>query len=117
MSVERPPVRGIELDAQNRCAHYHTLLDIVAIRMKCCGVYYACKDCHEALADHAVEVWPEREWNEPAVLCGACGTEMTIRQYLESASLCPACGVAFNPHCRDHHRFYFAAASDAEAVR
>ncbi len=78
--------------------------------MKCCGVYYACKDCHEALAGHAIEVWPEAEWNQPAVLCGACRRELTIREYIESVSMCPSCGAAFNPGCRKHYRFYFASA-------
>src|ERR1700735_1462621 len=51
----RPEVRGIELDAQSRCAHYSSPLDIVAIKMKCCGGYFACKECHAALADHVLE--------------------------------------------------------------
>ena len=55
-------VRGVELDAQTRCAHYHSPLDVIAIRMKCCGVFYACKDCHIALADHPIQVWPREEW-------------------------------------------------------
>lgn len=80
------------------------------MKMKCCGVYYACKDCHAALADHPIEVWPEAEWNESAVLCGACQKEMTIRQYMESGSVCPHCGAAFNPGCRNHYQFYFASA-------
>jgi uncharacterized CHY-type Zn-finger protein len=81
--------------------------DIVAIKMKCCGVYYACKDCHAALAGHRIQVWPRSEWDQAAVLCGNCRTELTISQYLESASKCPACGAEFNPRCRNHHHFYF----------
>ena len=80
MSPNPPAVRGVNLDPQTRCAHYHGPTDIIAIKIKCCGVYYACKDCHSALADHTIEVWPETEWDEPAILCGACGTELTIRQ-------------------------------------
>jgi uncharacterized CHY-type Zn-finger protein len=102
-------VRGIEVDGETRCAHYRSPLDIVAIKMKCCGVYYACKDCHIALAGHAIAVWPRDEWNERAILCGACGTEMTIREYLECDSRCPTCGAALNPACRNHHHFYFEA--------
>ena len=45
-------LRGVNLDPQTRCEHYHGPTDIIAIKMKCCGVYYACKDCHVALADH-----------------------------------------------------------------
>src|SRR5712664_59058 len=45
---ETPEVRGVEVDAQTRCVHYRSTVDIVAIKMRCCGVYYACKDCHIA---------------------------------------------------------------------
>ena len=102
-------VFGVDLDAQTRCTHYHSPVDIIAIKMRCCGLYYACKDCHDALADHAIAVWPREEWDEPAVLCGACGTELTIRQYLGCSHRCPACAAAFNPRCGNHHHFYFQA--------
>jgi uncharacterized CHY-type Zn-finger protein len=111
MKAGRPDVRGVDLDAQTRCAHYGSALDIVAIKMKCCGVYYACKDCHEVLAGHALEVWPRAEWGEPAVLCGACGQAMTIAEYMASGARCPSCDAAFNPGCRKHYRFYFEGES------
>jgi uncharacterized CHY-type Zn-finger protein len=101
------PVVGIDLDGETRCAHWHSALDIVAIRMKCCGIYYACKDCHTVLADHPAEVWPRTDWNDKAVLCGACGAELSIHEYLACGSRCPRCGAGFNPGCRLHHRFYF----------
>lgn len=100
-------VRGVDLDPQTRCRHYHGKLDVVAIKMKCCGVYYACKDCHAALANHNIEVWPRPQWEEKAILCGVCGTELTIHEYLESGDHCPACHADFNPGCRNHHHFYF----------
>jgi uncharacterized CHY-type Zn-finger protein len=100
-------VRGVDLDAQTRCAHYHSPLDIIAIKMKCCGVYYACKDCHQVLAGHAMEAWPQQEWNQRAVLCGACGHDLTIAEYMASDYACPACNAAFNPGCRNHYHFYF----------
>ena len=109
MQKPRPEVRGVDLDPETRCAHYHKPVDMIAIKMKCCGVYYACKDCHEALAGHAMEVWPQSEWDHPAVLCGACGTELSIREYLECGNQCPACGAGFNPGCRNHSHFYFEA--------
>lgn len=108
MHASHPEVRGIDLDKNTRCVHYGTDRDIVAIKMKCCGVYYACKDCHEALADHSSEIWPKAEWDQPAVLCGACQKEMTIHQYMANDSTCPNCGAAFNPGCRNHYHFYFA---------
>ena len=107
MTTQRPPVHGLEVDAQSRCAHWRSAVDIVALKMKCCGEYYACKDCHEALADHPARVWPRAEWGTRAVLCGACGTELTIAAYLATPDACPACGAAFNPGCRGHHHFYF----------
>jgi uncharacterized CHY-type Zn-finger protein len=102
-----PSVRGVNLDSQTRCEHYHGPTDILAIKMKCCSIYYACKDCHAVLSDHNIEVWPEIEWNQQAILCGGCGTELTIHQYMQSESCCPACNERFNPGCRNHHRFYF----------
>ena len=107
-----PLVRGLNLDGQTRCAHYHGPTDIIAIKMKCCGEYYACKDCHEALAGHPIEVWAEAEWGRKAVLCGACGAEMTIREYLDSGYRCDQCAAEFNPKCKNHYHYYFAARLD-----
>ena len=102
-----PEVRGIEVDARTRCAHWRSKLDIVAIKMACCGVYWACKDCHEELAGHAIAVWPREQWDTRGGLCGAWGGEMTIREYMQCASRCPSCGAAFNPGCEKHWGFYF----------
>jgi uncharacterized CHY-type Zn-finger protein len=85
----------------------HAELDIIAIKMKCCRLYYACKDCHDALAEHAIEVWPRSEWDQPAVLCGSCGNEMSIHAYLNCSNECPGCEARFNPGCRNHYHFYF----------
>jgi uncharacterized CHY-type Zn-finger protein len=116
MSALRPDVRGINLDIQTRCIHYRGPLDIVAIKMKCCGVYYACKDCHEALAGHAIEVWPRSEWEQTAVLCGACAAELSVSAYLECGNACPACGAGFNPGCRNHYHFYFEVAPQVNSA-
>lgn len=103
----RPLVCGVRIDSLTRCAHYGSPRDIVAIRMKCCGIFYACKDCHEALAGHAIERWTRDELDLIAVLCGACGSEMSITRYLECASACPTCHAPFNAACRDHYHCYF----------
>src|ERR1700761_3047801 len=108
-------VRGLGLDSQIRCTHYHSALDVIAIKMACCGLYYACKDCHDALADHPLTPWPRSQWNTPAILCGACKTEFTIEAYLASNNHCPACNAAFNPGCRNHYHFYFAESASSEA--
>jgi len=103
----RPPVRGVELDHETRCAHWRSARDVVAIKMRCCGIYYACKDCHDALAGHAPGLWPQAQWDEKAVLCGVCGYQMSVRQYMDCADTCPSCGACFNPGCKSHYRFYF----------
>ena len=100
-------VRGLGLDAQGRCAHWRGPTDVVAIRMACCHTYYACIDCHTALAGHAAQPWPATAGAEPAVLCGACGHEMAIAAYLSSGSQCPACAHPFNPGCARHYPHYF----------
>jgi uncharacterized CHY-type Zn-finger protein len=107
-----PPVLGVELDPQTRCVHYRSELDVIAIKVRCCGEYYACKECHDALADHDLDPWPRQEFETRAVLCGVCGSELTIREYLDSGSVCPACGAGFNPRCRLHHHFYFSLRLD-----
>ncbi len=103
----RPPVHGLELDPETRCAHWRGPLDIIALKMRCCGRYYACHACHDALENHPVRVWPKAEWDQTAVLCGACGHELSVHAYLASGSRCPACEAAFNPGCRNHHHLYF----------
>ena len=104
-SMNLQEVRGVDLDPQTRCKHYRGPTDIIAIKMKCCGIYYACRDCH-VLADHQIEVWPESEWDREAILCGVCGTELTIGQYMQGKSRCPACHERFNPRCRNHHLYF-----------
>ena len=106
----RPDVLGVDLDEQTRCAHYHSGLDVIAIKMACCSNYYACRECHDALADHQATVWATSERDQRAVLCGVCGGELTIQRYLDSGDRCPACGAGFNPGCRLHHHLYFAPA-------
>ncbi len=106
-STRGAEIRGVDLDPQTRCGHYRGPTDIVAIKFKCCGTYWACKDCHLALADHAMQVWSLREREVIAMRCGACGTELTIAEYLAGGSRCPACRAAFNPRCERHHHYYF----------
>jgi uncharacterized CHY-type Zn-finger protein len=105
-------VYGLDLDTQTRCDHYRSALDIIAIRMRCCDRYYACKNCHDALESHEIETWQTSEREERAVLCGACGNELTIRQYMQCGNVCPNCAAAFNPGCRNHWEFYFEMTPD-----
>lgn len=101
-------VHGVDLDPQTRCAHWHSPLDVIAIKAPCCDRYYACKDCHAALADHPLRPWPRDARATPAILCGVCRQELTIDEYLACDSTCPHCAAAFNPGCRHHHHLYFA---------
>jgi len=103
----RPKVEGVSLDPQTRCAHWHGDLDIIAIKMRCCETYYACRQCHDELAGHEAMVRPAAEWDAPGVLCGACGRELSVHQYMGCDNQCPACGAGFNPGCRSHYHLYF----------
>lgn len=103
----RPQVKGVDLDPQTRCAHYHTARDIIAIKMACCGTYYACRECHDALAGHEASLVPTCHWGEPGILCGACGVEITVTAYLAGNSHCPVCAAPFNPGCKTHLHLYF----------
>ncbi|MGC8803403.1 MAG: CHY zinc finger protein [Bacteroidales bacterium] len=100
-------VYGIEIDRHTRCQHYHSDIDIIAIRLKCCNRYYACNSCHNAMESHDIIPWPETEFNEKAVLCGMCGHELTINEYLKAKFSCPQCGSNFNPNCSKHYSIYF----------
>jgi len=100
-------VAGVDVDPETRCAHYHGERDIIAIKFKCCGKWFPCHACHAEIAGHPAEVWPEEEFNTPAVLCGACGHQLTVREYLACGSVCPRCSREFNPGCALHYELYF----------
>lgn len=102
------PLRGLAVDADTRCGHYDDAVDVVAIRFPCCGCYYPCFRCHEAVTDHDAERVPREAFDEPAVRCGVCGTTLSVREYLDCDDACPACDAAFNPGCRRHRDRYFA---------
>ncbi|MBA2269956.1 MAG: hypothetical protein H0W20_05090 [Chthoniobacterales bacterium] len=109
MKVGDVQVIGIDVDPETRCDHYHSDRDIIAIKFKCCGQWYPCHACHAEVAGHPAEVWPEEEFNTPAVLCGACGHQLTVREYLACGSVCPQCSRQFNPGCANHYDLYFDA--------
>src|SRR5689334_17305928 len=100
-------VRGKVTDEQTRCVHYHSALDVIAIKFKCCNEYYPCYECHEEEAGHKSEVWRRTDFNAKAILCGVCGNEMTIHDYLTANNHCPQCNAAFNPSCNKHYHLYF----------
>jgi len=105
--VQGEQVYGEDIDEQTRCAHYHCERDIIAIKFYCCGKWFPCFDCHATEAAHKAQVWPRERFDEPAVLCGACGHQLTVRQYLDCGSKCPNCEAMFNPGCAKHYHLYF----------
>jgi uncharacterized CHY-type Zn-finger protein len=100
-------VHGLTVDDSTRCVHYHSALDIIAIKFKCCGEYYPCYQCHEEIADHAALTWNKDEWQTKAILCGICKNELTIEQYMQSENQCTYCNASFNPNCSRHYYLYF----------
>ncbi|RLV51233.1 hypothetical protein D9V37_01760 [Nocardioides mangrovicus] len=100
-------VRGRLLDAQTRCVHWGSVLDVVAIRLACCTPYYPCRTCHDEAADHPAVTWPPGSEDETAALCGVCHERLTIAEYLSCDNSCPRCGAGFNPGCRLHRGLYF----------
>jgi uncharacterized CHY-type Zn-finger protein len=100
-------IYGDLLDDNTRCTHYHSSLDIIAIKMKCCGNYYACISCHNEIEKHQTAVWTKDEFEKKAIICGICKTELTIAEYLSCNSKCPNCKSGFNPKCSNHYHYYF----------
>jgi uncharacterized CHY-type Zn-finger protein len=105
-------VPGVDVDAETRCAHYGTERDVVAMKFACCETYYPCFRCHEERTDHETERWPLERRAEPAVLCGACGAELAVQEYM-GVDACPECEARFNPACADHYHMYFEQVDDA----
>ncbi|BDZ38102.1 CHY zinc finger protein [Microbacterium suwonense] len=100
-------VRGAVVDDQTRCTHYHSDLDVVALRFRCCGDWYPCVHCHDDSVTHPRMVWEPQDGSVQAAICGVCARTMSISQY-RAAAACPACGAGFNPGCVRHHELYFA---------
>ena len=108
MVVHGVEVQGVDVDARTGCAHFRSELDLIAIKFYCCGRFYACSHCHDELADHPPTVWPRDQFDIKAILCGSCGTELSIREYLKCSFRCPNCTAAFNAGCANHFDRYFA---------
>lgn len=100
-------IKGRTVDEQTRCVHYHSVLDIIAVKFKCCNEYYPCYECHTAEAKHQPEVWNKTEFDTKAVLCGVCKNEMSISEYQTCNYECPFCKALFNPKCSNHNHLYF----------
>ncbi|WP_347876431.1 CHY zinc finger protein [Microbacterium phyllosphaerae] len=111
-SADRPTrvgeitVHGLVVDGETRCEHYRGALDVIAIAFACCGDWYPCHLCHEEIAGHEARRWGRDERTTQAVLCGVCGSLLSIHAYLDAPG-CPECSAGFNPGCRLHHHLYF----------
>src|SRR5690606_20898541 len=98
------------VDSQTRCTHYHSQLDIIAIKFKCCKKYYPCYECHQEAEIHKPQVWSVVEHDQKAILCGVCKHELTITEYINSGNKCTSCKSNFNPGCSLHYHLYFEKA-------
>ena len=107
MHINGIEVKGKVVDRQSRCKHYHKDVDIIAIKFYCCQTYYPCHKCHEEEGCGNPQVWPKALFDEKTILCGHCGKELTINEYLHSAYQCPNCNAQFNPGCGLHRHYYF----------
>ncbi|MDO5032609.1 CHY zinc finger protein [Corynebacterium sp.] len=90
------------IDAEGRCRHWHSLVDVVANKCATCQEWFACAQCHAELRDHPFGRMPKAE---TCVMCGVCGQQMDYATY--SAYECPGCGHPFNPGCSLHADIYF----------
>ncbi|KIL52076.1 CHY zinc finger protein [Jeotgalibacillus soli] len=107
MNCKGIEVYGPVIDDETRCTHYHSVKDIIAIKFYCCKNYFPCVECHKEDGCGKYAVWPMKEFHEKAILCGSCGSELSIDEYLNCQSTCPQCEAAFNPGCSLHKHFYF----------
>lgn len=100
-------IHGATIDTEGRCLHYDSLVDVVANKCHHCKKYYACFQCHNEQETHVFEPWPvSAKTDAKIVLCGACQTEMTAKDY-QNQTECLACGHSFNPGCLKHSQIYF----------
>ncbi len=99
-------VYGLLVDDQTRCEHYHSEVDIIAIKFKCCDKFYPCYQCHNACENHPIERWQPNEFDQQAILCGHCQRTLSIQKYMQ-VTHCPYCQAQFNAGCKKHYGIYF----------
>lgn len=99
-------IYGLLVDNEIRCQHYHTELDIVALKCFDCLKYYACYQCHDNLEEHCFRAYPCHLKQDKVLICGVCQHEMVIEEYQEAIA-CSNCHSVFNPACSKHYDIYF----------
>ena len=108
MCTENGKVHGKSIDDQTRCIHWHSDLDIIAIKFACCNKYYPCFSCHVECETHQPKQWSIHKFKtEKAILCGKCKKELTIYEYFNCNNRCIHCKANFNPGCKKHYHLYF----------
>ena len=107
INVHGTEVYGVKVDPQTRCKHYHSTVDVIAIKFPCCDTYYPCYECHQEVTHHPAVRWSKDHIHEKAILCGVCGHQLTIAEYMNSKFICPICSAAFNEGCQNHYHLYF----------
>jgi len=55
-------ILGKLYDNETRCFHYHSYKDIIAIKFKCCNIYYPCYLCHLETQTHKILKWNKNEF-------------------------------------------------------
>lgn len=102
---------GRLVDNHTRCSHYHTVKDIIALKFKCCGIYWPCYQCHlEISACQATQRYSTEELKFQSmfvILCGQCYNELTFDEYNRNTYKCIYCDSEFNPGCLLHYDLYF----------
>jgi uncharacterized CHY-type Zn-finger protein len=104
MPSSNPPsatVHGLDVTPTTQCTHWHSPLDIIAVK------HFCCDSCHDTCETHKSGVWPREQRAKKAVLCGACKHVLSIEEYMTSGSKCTQCGNGFNPGCKGHWGMYF----------
>lgn len=101
-------LKGKLVDNHTRCEHWHSELDIIALKFKCCETFYPCYECHKESTSHEVLRYHSNT-EEKVVLCGNCNTSMTFAEYQSNKEplRCPYCMSKFNPGCSNHYDLYF----------
>ncbi|MGG0643017.1 CHY zinc finger protein [Sporosarcina gallistercoris] len=113
MNIHGQNVLGSQVDCETRCAHYHKEIDRIAIKFYCCDQYFPCFECHAHYGCSQPKQWPKDRFDQKAILCGSCGHELTVAQYLSCQSNCPNCQSEFNPGCSLHAHLYFVTDNDS----
>lgn len=101
-------VLGQVIDNHTRCIHYHSQLDIIAIKFSCCQDYYPCYQCHLESTNHEIVRWKQHQLTkELVIVCGGCWKELTFLEYTSNDNKCMYCRASFNPKCQLHYDIYF----------